>query len=225
MPTLLGILVRPVSALRGLRDRPRWLFPFCVLAALQVCLVVAAQQQTIDSVLSHLPGSATAADREVVRGMLSEGLVVGLLFQPIRLLIGWSAFAGTLFALVRSLKLPDPASYLRLLALEVHAESILILAGAAALICGTLCGPPSGAPPLSAALFFTPGTSFPLFSLLRSLNIFTLWYVAVLAAGIRVLCGLTLRNAVLVAAGAWALSVLFDIGILTLLISTLHLQV
>ena len=161
--------------------------------------------------------------------MIAGGQFVHYLFDPIRRILGWGAFAGLLFALVRFLKPPEPIRYTRLLALEVHAEAAPILgsiiAVALAVTVGSRADGESFLTLVSAAAFLPPDASFPVIALLRSLNIFTLWYVAIIATGIRVLCGLTFRTSAFIAGGAWVLSTLVNLGILALLIHTLHLQV
>jgi hypothetical protein len=65
----------------------------------------------------------------------------------------------------------------------------------------------------------------PVCVLIRSWNLCTLWYVVVLATGIQVLCGFRLHIAALIAAGAWVFTILFTLGIITLLANALHLRV
>jgi len=61
--------------------------------------------------------------------------------------------------------------------------------------------------------------------LLRALNIFTLWYAALLATGIHVLSNQSIRTSASVAAGACALTTIFDAGVISLLIEQLHFLV
>ena len=229
MKTLVTILFLPARGTRTLRERPRWIGAFLLLAMMSVGLIILTERQTAAAVLARLPSSATPSDNDAAVSMLSETLVARSLFEPIRLLAGWSAFAGILFVFVRTLSPPEPVRYLRLFALEVHAEAALLVGRIAAAVSAMLghasAWPEGGAAPYSAALLVPSTHSFTLLSLLSSANIFTLWYVVLLAAGLRVLCGITIRTAALVALGAWALSVLFDTGIFTLLIDTLHLRV
>ena len=161
--------------------------------------------------------------------MLESTLLTRSLFVPVRLLTGWSTFAAFLFLCIRSLSPPGPVTFVRVLTLEVHAEAALLIGGAATALQAMVL--PSGAAReyqislLSIAWLLPASASHTLVALLATLNIFTLWYVALLAAGMHVLFGMTVRTAAFVAAGAWALSVLFDTAILTLLIDTLHLRV
>lgn len=215
----------PMSGARVMKKRPAWFLPFCVIAAARVTLMLLAERQAVEAVVSHL----SPAGRAEAAAMLAGGYLTRALVEPARLLAGWSAFAGILWVAVRALKPPDPVPYLSLVTLETHAESVYAFAAGLSLLVSLITGDSvTAASPgafAGAAALAPSGASFPVISLLRSLNIFTLWYVASLAAGIRVLCGFTMRLSSLIAACAWALSVLFDLGILTLLVTTLHLRV
>jgi hypothetical protein len=196
---------------------------------LHVVLLIVAEQQTITAMVDHLPPSATAADREEAASVFSATLLARSLFEPVRLLAGWSAFAGALFLIIRSLSPAGPVTYVRVLTLEVHAEAVLLIGGAATALHAMLTPAGGGDMPriplMSLAPLLPVSASPAVVALLATLNIFTLWYVVLLAAGIRVLFGMTVRTAALVAVSAWALSVLFDTAILTLLINTLHFRV
>jgi hypothetical protein len=227
MKPALAILFRPGAAAAILRRRPRWLQVFAVLCACHLLLAVAVQSHSTALVVGHLPASASATDRAYVSVILADGFLQRCMFLPIRLLTGWSAYAGVLFLLARSVKPPAPAPFLCFVALEIHAEIILLMDRVVTSAYGILAMPQYLSPvsPLSVAAFVESAAPLPIFFLLGRLNFFTLWYVAAVASGIRVLCGLTIRTSALVAVGAWVLSEFFNSGILTLLIRALHLQV
>jgi Yip1 domain. len=201
MKTLLLILIRPAASARILRDRPLWVLPFCLLAMLHMGLLAAGDPLRVDAVLAHLPPSAVSADRKEVASMFAGDLPVRVLFRPVRLFLGWGTFAGLLSLFARAFSPAEPVQFRRLFALEVHAEAILFIGAALALL------------------------PFPVCVLIRSWNLCTLWYVAVLVTGIRVLCGFRIHIAAFIAAGAWVFTILFTLGIITLLANALHLRV
>lgn len=229
MKTLFTFPFLPHRGARALRERPRWFLPFLTLAVLHVALLIVSERETVRAVIGHLPSSATSADREEVVSMFGATLLTQSLFEPVRLLAGWSAFATFLFLIVRSLAPPGPVTFVRVLTLEVHAEAALLIGGVVTAMQVMFVQDGAGGglqiPLMSAAWFLPASAPYPLVALLATLNIFTLWYIVLLATGIRVLFGMTIRTAALVALCAWALSVFFDTAILTLLISTLHLRV
>jgi hypothetical protein len=215
----------PLRGARVLKNRASWLLPFCAIAAARVALLLLAEGETAEAVLAHLPASGRAE----AASMLAEESLARALVEPARLLAGWGAFAGILWIAVRALKPPDPVPYLSLLALETHAETVSVFAAGGSLVAALITGnralalvPGAFA---GAAAVAPAGVSFAAVSLLGGLNFFTLWYAASLAAGLRVLCGFSMRLSVLITACAWILSVLFDLGITTLLVTTLHLRV
>lgn len=200
MKTLFLILIRPAAAARILRGRPRWVLPFCLLALLHMGLLAAGDHLRVDAVLTHLPPSADSMDRQEVSSMFAADRAVRILFLPVRLFVGWGTFAGLLTFIARAFRPVEPIQFRRLFAIEVHAEAILFLAAIIALF------------------------SSPIPSLIRSWNLCTLWYVVVLATGIRVLCGFRIHIAALIAAGAWVFTILFTLGITSLLVNALHLR-
>lgn len=229
MKNLLIFAFLPFRGARALRAFPGWIVPFVVLALVQVALMVVAERGTVQAVIAHLPPTATAADRGDVEAGFRETLLTRSLFEPVRLLAGWSAFASLLYLAIRSLSPPGPVKFVRVLALEVHAESALVIGGlASALASGFGQGIAGADPPiplLSAASLLPEGMPYAVVALIATVNFFTLWYVVLLSAGIRVLFGMTFRTAALIAVSAWALSVLFDTALLTLLVNALHFRV
>jgi hypothetical protein len=227
MPLAVSLIFRPYPGLLRLKNQPRWLSTFICLAALSAVLLVVVHRHTVEATLAQLPVSATTEDRALVEDMLLSELPLRSLFQPIRLMIGWSSFAALLFLLSRAFRPPSPSSFMHVFALEIHAEAILLLSQIGLCLHIVLQGRglPSAYPLWSADIFSSAATSMPIHSLLRSLNIFTLWYIVILAAGIRVLFSLSRFKSVLVAVSAFSLSVVLDIGVISLLIPALHLHV
>jgi hypothetical protein len=222
---LIRILFRPGATVGRLRVSQSWMVPFCLLAAGHVVLLFATSAGTMSAVLAHLPPTATGAEREAVRGMLSADLLSRAILLPLRLLTGWSSFGLLLWFLLRSTRPEHPVGFRRMFQLEVHAEIALLLGAIAAALVPRTGGDPARFAPFWSLASFSPDAPFPLFILLRDVNIFTLWYAAILAVGIHVLSNQNIRISALVAAGACVLTTLFDAGVLTLLIEQLHLSV
>ena len=229
MSALFDIFFRPRVAAAAIKARPRWILVFALLALLSIGLVIATHNQSAQITLSHLPASAAPEDREHVRDILDRGLFSTYSFLPIRLLLGWSGFALLLFSLSTSFKPLEPVRFIQVFTLEVHAEAIAVLAKlvtlAVALIHGAAQATLSSPPPLSVLSLAPPPGDFVLFSLLSSINMFTLWYVLVLTAGIHVLCGFAKRKAFLIVTGVWALTLCCNLGVLALLRDAFHLLI
>jgi hypothetical protein len=228
MTGLLHILFDPEAASRRFLVSRGWIAPFTVLAIGHLALLLISQASTGNAAIAHLPPSATPAEREAVRSMLTADLAPRVLMLPVRLLTGWFAFSMLLSWLVASARPERSVSVQRLFVLEVHAEVVLLLgAFASALIpaLGVRSVDLARMAPVWSLAHYWPGVSMPVFFLLRAANIFTLWYAVILTAGIHVLSNLPYRTSVSIAAGACTIGALFDAGILSLLIEQLHLGV
>jgi hypothetical protein len=214
MNILRDILLRPRRAAERLRARPRWLGPFLFLALLSVILYGLRFESQVDDVLRHLPPSADLSAREQTRQALRGDLWRECLFLPYRLALGWGGFACVLFLSGRAFTRDRTALYRHVLALEIHAEVILLFPALFLL---------AGIPLPSLGLAF-PGESrgFLLDSLLRVTNCFTLWYILTLSVGMAVLFGLRTRTAFLVVAVCWGMTESLNLGVLNLLTRSFH---
>ncbi len=213
MKTLGEILFRPRRVAQQLRARPLWLGPFLCLSLASVVLYVLQYDRQIRDVLLHLPGTASHGEVvEILRGDLWREC----LFLPYRLALGWGGFACLLYLSGLAFRRERTAGYRHVLALEVHAEIILLF-------------PPllmvAGIPSPSLDLLFPgePG-GFLLQSLLRAANCFTLWYILILSIGMAVLFELRFRAAFLLVAICWGLTESLNAGVLALLTRLFHFR-
>lgn len=214
MNALRDILFRPRRAAQTLRAQPRWLGPFLFLALLSAALYVAGSESRIDEVLRHLPPSADEAARAAVRENLRADLWRNTLFLPYRLALGWGGFAALLFASGLAFSRERAIAYRHLLALEIHAELILLFPLLLAL---------AGLPIPSLEFILGSGNrGFFADSLLRAANCFTLWYILALSAGMAVLFGFRTRTAFLVVAACWGMTESLNLGVLHLLTRSFH---
>jgi hypothetical protein len=214
MNILRDILFRPRRAAERLRARPRWLGTFLFLALLSVILYGFRFESQSDDVLRHLPPSVDLSAREQTREALRGDLWRECLFLPHRLALGWGGFACLLFLSGRAFTRDRTARYQHILALEIHAELILLFP-ALLLVAGI---------PLPSLELAFPSESrgFLLNSLLRAVNCFTLWYILTLSVGIAVLFELRTRTAFLVVAVCWCMTESLNLGVLNLLTRSFH---
>jgi hypothetical protein len=214
MSTLRDILLHPRRAAEQLRAQPRWPGAFIIVALLTIILYALNSEGHIAEVLRHLPNSADAATRGEVRESLRGDLWRECLFLPYRLALGWGGFAAILFLSGRAFTRDKSIQFRHVLALEIHAELILVFPALALL---------AGIPVPSLALAFSgKATDFVLISLLRAANCFTLWYILALSAGMAVLFRLRVRTAILIVAVCWGMTEFCNAGVLSLLIRSFH---
>jgi hypothetical protein len=215
-------MFRPEKAAVEIRSHPRWLFPFIFLASISVVSYALVHPLLVQKTLDHLPLSATKADKQIVADNLSRELPAKLAFYPIRLFMGWSAFALVLLYVCRSWGTREPVRFRQMFSLEVHSEVTSAIGGVIATISALSIGA-VGDTPLSLAMLFSLPSSFIINALLTSLNIFTLWRVIILTSGVSVLCNFGVTRSVFLVLLVWLLSLVFNLGSLKLLEDALHL--
>jgi len=223
MVPLISILHRPAYAIEQLKIRPQWLIAFLVLAALSVLRLVYDYPAIVAAALEHLPPSATAADKLLMKEHLAVDLYARSVFLPIRLLAGWSVFALLLYELSSWVGSAEPVRFRQMFALEVHAESVLLLGGCLGIVLHHGSGLPGM--PLSAASFFHPQSDIVMSSILDALNPFTAWYVALLGLGVKIICRFSVLKATAVAVTAWIVMLIWNLAIFKYLAESFHLMV
>ena len=222
MAELAYLFYRPSFAVEKLRTNPRWVLVFLLLAGLNVLFLIHEYPVIMAATLDHLPSSASAGDKAMMKEHLTTDLFARSLFLPVRLLAGWSMFALLLYQVCLSMGPNQPVHYRHFFSLEVHSESILLLGklAGAALNHG---GVPATMPWSLASVVHFP-SDVVLTSLLTTLNPFTVWYVAVLGVGTRRFCGFTVVKSVVAVVIVWFVGTACNLGIFEYLVESLHLE-
>jgi hypothetical protein len=212
--------VRPSRHAAGLRERPRWVGRFTVLAALYIVLGVAGGVHRASVTAYHLPRSVTVEERAAARDAILDATVVRSLFLPVRLFTGWSAFALLLWYACRIWSTRETVRYVHILAAEVHAEGALLLGNAAALAAaffGGAAGAHSAGWVPGGLDLIVPAGDFTSHYILNALNIFSALYVALLSVTLSVILGISRIRALVSVLVAWGLSLLFNATVFELL--------
>jgi len=223
-----SILFSPRETYMRIDSKPNWLGTFLILAILSIVMYALMHPFLVRAALAHLPSSAAPADKEVVAQTLRSELPVRCAFLPIRLLIGWSTFAFVLFAICKAFTPSEPVHFIKIFSLEVHAELINIVAQSATLI--NLFIMKDASPnatalvPFSAAAF-VGSKDIVTFSLLNSLNFFTLLYMAILTMGVSTQSGFSRVKSLLIVVLTWSAYLLFNVGTIKLMRDTMHLLI
>jgi hypothetical protein len=215
------------QSIKNIQAKPRWLSILLVLSVVAVLIEILMHSYLVESVLQHLPPSATAQDKLLVAQALKQELIVRAAFLPIRLLIGWTFFALLLYSICRFLIPQNIFRFIQIFVLEIRAEFILMLARVATLIGFIVNSSAINSRitvPFSLAYFF-PATDYSIFAFLNSINIFSIMYITFLTVGISVLCNVTKRKALFIVIVVWGVSVLFNIVLLTVFRDRLHLLI
>jgi hypothetical protein len=213
VPLLVRFPFRPSLESGVLKKHPRWFVSFLILSVACVVLFALRYQETVRTTIDHLPQSAGTEERRHAADVVSGERLLRSLFLPVRLFTGWALFALVLFLSCKAFRPPEGIRFTQFLALEIHAELILLLSSVAAI----LRLPQSGEAWLSSQ-----STDFILRTLLTTINLFTLWYIVALTAGVSVLCGFSKRKAFLIVAGVWVISLCLNLGVLNQLSQVFH---
>jgi len=213
MRLILLTLFRPRVAVGEFASRPRWLAAFVMLSVLSIVVSAFVYPQSVREMLTHLPSSATEADKQVLLQSLMGELPARLAFLPFRLFLGWGSFSLALLIVAKAFEPKEMVRFQQIFGLVVHTETISLFARVAALIDVT---------PPGLAGIIGGDRSFVVESLLRQLNVFTVWQIAVQIVVISILCGFGGVRSLVVVLLVWILFLSFNAGVARLLLDQFH---
>ena len=218
--------MHPITGSRRLQREPRWVAAFFLLAFILVVVTIAMQVFNASATAERLPPSANATQ---VIEQLHQEMFLRCAFLPFRLMAGWGTFSLLLYYVCKAFRPPEMLRFVQILALEIHAECAFVVSRIVSLVALALAAQQNDYQrfgfPFSGLWLVGPERDFVPSALLATLNIFTFWYIVLLAAGVSVLCGFRRFQAFLIVFAAWAASAGFNIGVLKLLKDTMHLLV
>lgn len=225
MFSLIEMSFAPRRAAARLRTHPRWVRQFMVLAFASVLLAIAMHPYLVRVTLSHLPPSAEESARIAMRRVLDGEMAGQCAFLPFRLLAGWGSFALMLFYSCKAWGKTQPARFVQLFALEVHAEIALVAAQTAVLF-AALFGRSAVAMFVPFGLdAMTPETGgFVMRALLNAVNPFSAWYLWMLASAVATLCEFRPGKALLIVMSVWGLQLAFTAVSTFVMQEAFHLQ-
>jgi len=218
----------PRRAILHLKQHPRWLLAFVLLNMGLGAIELGMHPLFRQTAFQRLPAAATAEDRAVLSEMLQEQLPLRLAFLPVRNALAWGLFGLCLYYTALALGPLEPVRFVQVFALEVWAESTAALEALATLIRAWM--DPSGsargliAPPFSLQGVLPALNGLELHTLLSSLNVFTVLYLAVLTGGMAVLGGFRPGRALLVVGCVWGVTVILNVAALSALRGLLQLR-
>lgn len=215
----------PRKAARSLQARPVWWPGLLVLAVLTVATRIVEWPSVIQRVLAHLPPTATQADQEWVRSVLSRELLVRCP-MTVLLCVGTVAlFGGLLHYMGRAQRFPRRPRYEHLFALTAYAACIPALVELSIAALRAWAGAEASIPSLAWMGGAWGVDDFVVNALLEAVSLTAVWFVVVLGSGLSVFFACPLRRALLFASGAWAVAILTNLWLLRMAAEALHLQV
>jgi hypothetical protein len=215
----------PRKAARSLQARPVWWPGLLVLAALTVATRIVEWPSVVQCVLAHLPPTATQADQEWVRSVLSRELMVRC---PMTILLCFgtvSFFSGLLHYMGRAQRFPRRPRYEHLFALTASAACIPALAELSIVALKAWTGAGTSIPSLAWMAGLWGVHDFVVNALLEAVSLTAVWFVVVIGSALSVFFACSLRRALLFATGAWAVAILTNLWLLRMTAEALHLRV
>ncbi len=217
LSNLVNVFATPTDVFLDLKERPRWLIAFITVSTLSL-LLAWFMLPFSNQIAYHMLLSKLSAQEAVRALALSERFeYVGLLFVPIVLLIKWGFLAALLYFTCILLDAPPEFKYRTVFSIVAYSEMILLFMSVVNVLVLYLKG--IGAVQHITDLQAIVGLDFfmknkrsdlPLFILLNSINIFTIWYLATLTIGVSVITGYRKLKSAFVVTGVWLLGIAFQ---------------
>ena len=226
MALIFTTIANPARYAETLRERPRWVGRFIILAVLYIGRGIAGSANRAELAADRLPPSVSVEDRAAARETLTKSIIIRSLFHPVRLFIGWSSFALVLLYACRIWSTREEVRFVHILAAEVHAEGAMFLGNATSLtvlLLGGAVGDPS-VPWIPGGLDLVfPADNFTVRYILNSFNVFSVLYVAILVVTVSVMLGVSRMKAFISVLIAWGLTLFVNASIFHALRAEFHL--
>lgn len=197
-----------------------WTVPFMVFAFMFLAISRIQAPMQFEWAEARLEAAGAPAERaaESVERMRSANLL-GIVIVPLLLLVRWITFALLIWLVAGLWSAPlelDAAigvvafSYTPILVRDAAACTVLLLRGSAA-----RTGPGGLDVALGLNLLF-PGAGMPWASALGNINLFEIWYLALLATGVAAATGGGRKRGWMIVLPVWAFVLLFQLAFLAL---------
>jgi len=218
---VLNVVALPTEVFADTNQVPRWRAPFALLVASSVVIgwfMIPAITEPLRRVYAHSFGESAA--ETTVSTMMRYFLLLEILVEPMFKLLRWIVFAGVLYLLVLTVTRDRRKLFSRLFAITAYSESIFVLMSTLTVLIIYARGLDhiEGSSDLTVFKgldFFFPGepsANLALTTLLTNVNIFSVWYIITVSAGIRLITGLNRFEAVGFATIAWLIWITLSIG-------------
>lgn len=192
----------PARAGQRVLHTPHWILPLALLVLVTIALKGAGHRVLVEQTLTHIPPSATWAEREAVRRELDSALPLDLSIVPFTEGAAAAASAAVLGLVIAAWGIRQKPRFAQLFAMCIGLAIITGFENGAETVFLSISPPAAGLPvfPWSAlALIESTRVSYPSGLLLTTINLFTLWYVCALGWALAVLCNISKAQAVLIA--------------------------
>ena len=232
LKNLVTIFATPTEVFEELRQKPKWLVAFLVISFLTIAIALLSLPFTRQPMLQAISrgGALEGARLEQALEQAERFQYLGSMFIAPTLLLRWLAIAALLY-FAAILAGAERVRFKEVYAAAVFAEMILLLMAVVNLLLLHVKGADAihHITDLQAIigldfLMADKTSDLPTFTIFNAVNIFNLWYVAVLSIALRVMSGLgNIKSAILVTS-VWLLGVGFQVAMAALSANMQRLQ-
>lgn len=221
LTNLINIYATPTDAFLNIKEKPQWIVAFCFIAFATIVAAFFTGPLTIQIMHVTLSQSGNLEKEQIERAIaFSERFqYIGLAIAPIYLLLRWLVIAGVLYFLAILLG-TEALKFKTVYTVVVYSEMILLLMGVINILLLYLKGVDSvhHITDLQAivgldVLLTDKTANLPLFTLLNSVNVFSIWYLATLTIGISIATNFSKLKAGVLVTSVWLIGVGFQVAL------------
>lgn len=219
LSNILNVFATPTEVFVKVKENPRWLGAFASITVVSMVVAVFTAPFAKQITLLALSKKLQADQAEQALAMSERFQYIGLAIAPIFLLLRWLVIAAVLYFLAILLG-TEALRFKTVYAVVVYSEMILLLMGVINILLLYLKGIDSvhhitdfQAIVGLDILLTNKAANLPLFTLLNSVNVFSIWYLATLTIGIAVVTNFSKLKAAVLVASVWLLGVGFQVAL------------
>lgn len=206
---VLAMFFAPVMTFRSLASQPRygWVPPFLVCGLCSIVMTWGTAPIMRALFVNHLPSDVGQARISDMLISMQQQQQIDLVTAPLDLLVRWLVHAGCLWLLIQLMN--TPIRFSTTLMVVGYACTVVSLGDLLNLLTLHWHGVDQARDPLALLGAFgldrvAPGTQGPgMESLLRRVNVFSLWHLTLLITGLSIAGGLERKKAVAVSLVTW----------------------
>ena len=201
---------------------------FAALAVVGMTLDWFSFEVALQASLSQLPQRATPEMIQDAVIYLEGRRFINVAFSPIKLGVAIAVFSYVLYLVCSVSKPVSLPGRKHFLSVVVWSSWILMIEKAFALVVRSAIGPVNSniglafSQPLGLGMIDLSSSDPGLLYALNAVNVFSVWYLFLVSAGISILCGFGRLKSILVAASVWLTGVVVSAGLMRFALEGVH---
>ena len=219
LTTILDTLANPSDAFASIKHQPRWIVAYSLIGAFTIIIAFLLHPFNQHIMFSMLSLKFEGYEIERMLIVAQRFSYIGYALSPVVLLLRWLIIAALLY-FIALLSNAKNLTYKPIFASIVHAELILIVMNIVNVIILYFQGVDTVTDPVHLQaivgldfLMHAPADNMPLFILLNSINIFTIWYLSVLTIGYSIITGFSIIKSMFIVGFVWLLTIFYQAAV------------